>query len=289
MAELGREVKVAGIQMSCVIGNKEKNVKKALNLIEKAARDGCKIVSLVELFNTEYVCFTKRDPKNFDYAEPIPGPTTDKISEKAREYGIYIIAPIFEEAGPRLYYNTAPLIGPTGEIVGIYRKTHIPAPVAAWMGMEKLYFRPGSEFPVFKTEFGKLGIVICYDRYFPETWRILAFKGAEIIFNPACMSVKSRGRKYTAPELWEMFSAVRAFENGVFVVAINRVGKEEGRQHFGTSLIASPSGEILNKAGESEETVVSATLNLEEVHRGASFFRDVRPEIYGRLTQSPTY
>ena len=117
--------KVAGIQMSCKIDNKSANIDKAINMIEQAASDGCKIICLQELFNTEYVCYTKRDPKYLEYAESIPGPTIDRLANVAKKHGIYLIAPIFEKAASGLYYNAAPLIGPNGAVIGNYRKTHI--------------------------------------------------------------------------------------------------------------------------------------------------------------------
>lgn len=287
MPQSDREIKIAGIQMSCEIGNKEGNIDKAVRMIDEAAESGCKIISLPEVFNTEYVCFTKRDPRYLEYAEPIPGPTTDRIAKRAEEHGIYVIAPIFEKAASGLYYNTAPLIGPDGGIVGKYRKTHIPAPLKSWTGLEKLYFRPGDEFKVFETELGKIGIVICYDGFFPETWRILALKGAEIIFRPSCISVATRGKHITASELWIMTHVIRAYENAVFVVGINRVGLEEGRQHYGTTMIVNPYGDVLAKARENEEKVVSAIIDLKEVGRDGTIFRDYRPEIYSSITKPP--
>lgn len=287
MKRFNREITIAGIQMNCEIGNKKGNIDKAVKIIDKAAESGCQIISFPEVFNTEYVCFTKRNPKYLEYAEPIPGPTTDRIAKRAEEHGVYVIAPIFEKAAPGLFYNTASLIGPDGGILGKYRKTHIPAPLKPWTGLEKLYFRPGEEFKVFETELGKIGIIICYDGFFPETWRILALKGAEIIFRPSCISVATRGKRITASQLWIMSHVIRAYENAVFVVAINRVGLEEGRQHFGTTMIVNPYGDVVAKAGENEEKVVSAILDLNEVGRDGTIFRDYRPEIYGRITKPP--
>jgi N-carbamoylputrescine amidase len=282
------EIKVAGIQMSCRIGNKDKNIKKAIKMIEQAARKECQIVCLPEVFNTEYVCFTKRNPICLEYAESIPGPSTNAISNAARENSIYIIAPIFEKAAPGVYYNTASLINPKGEIIGNYRKTHIPASLEPWTGLEKLYFRPGSQLKVFETKLGKIGILICHDGSFPEAWRILALEGAEIIFRPSCISVTELGGlTNSASQIWTFDHIVRAYENAVFVIGINRVGLEEKREHFGSTMIVNPKGDVLAKAGEEEEKVVLATLDLCEVGRDGKVFRDYRPEIYQRITKPP--
>ena len=289
MSQSSRMVRVSGIQMNCEIGNKKSNVDKAIRLIEEAARDDCQIVCLQELFNTEYICFTKRDPKYLEYAESIPGPTTDRIGDVASRHGIYVIAPIYEKAAPGLYYNSAPLIGPDGSIVGTYRKTHIPAALKAGVGasMEKVYFRPGDEFKVFDTPLAKIGIIICWDRWFPETWRITRLEGAEIIFNPSAITAGTPTRHPSNRELWMVSNVTHAYEMAVFAVAINRAGSEEGWPFYGTSMIVSPYGDVLDKAGESEDRIVSATLDLNEVGRNGMPFRDYRPEIYGRITQPP--
>jgi N-carbamoylputrescine amidase len=287
MTRCASKVKIAGIQMSCEIGNEERNIDKAVGMIDEAAQNGCQIICLPEMFKTDYVCFTRRDAKCLEYAEPVPGPTTDKIAKRAEEHGVYIIASIFEKGAPGLYYNTAALIGPDGGIVGKYRKTHIPAPFPSTTGLEKLYFRPGDEFNIFETKLGKIGIIICHDGVYPETWRILALEGAEMIFRPSCVSVAYRTKHITPSELWIMNHVTYARENAVFVLAVNRVGLEEGRQHFGTTMIVDPCGDVLAKAGESEEKIVSAVLDLNEVGMDGTIFRDYRPEIYGRITKPP--
>jgi len=264
--------------MSCVIGNKDANVDKALKLIEEAANRGAKVVLLQELFNTEYVCFRRvRDFDVFRYAEPIPGATTTRIGEAAKRHGIYVIAPIFEKAAPGVYYNTAPVIDPHGRVIGKYRKTHIPAV----RSLEKLYFRPGSDYPVFKTDLGTLGIVICYDRLFPENWRIVTLEGAEIVFVPTATLIPQG-----EDSGWEPLLRTRAYENKIFVVGVNRVGKEESTEFYGKSMIVDPWGRVLAKTG-GEDAVVSATIDLDDVDRARiemPVLRDLRPEIYGRLT-----
>lgn len=276
MDTTNQELKVAAIQMKCnFLGPKEEKIERASILIEEAAEDGAKIVLLPELFSTDYELFCRqKDPRVFEYAEPIPGPTTNKIADISRKYKIYVIAPIFEKAGPGVYYNAAPVIGPTG-VVGKYRKTHIPAVKS----LEKFYIRAGSEFPVFGTEFASFGITICYDRWFPETWRILSLSGAEIIFHTSATEVNSK-------KVWDFVYRTRALENGVFAIIANRVGKEGDFEFFGNSMIVNPYGEIVANAGEKEDAILSAILNLEDVDRARikwPWLRDIRPEIYQRL------
>ncbi len=278
-----KKVKVAGIQMSCEIGNKEANIRKALKLIDQAAEENTQIILLQELFNIEYSCFCKADAEVFEYAESIPGPTTERIAEKAREHELYIISPIFEVVAPGIYYNTAPVIAPTGHIIGKYHKTHLPAAFRpGYTCLEKNYFRPGSEFPIFKTECGNLGILICYDRQFPEAWRTYMFKGAEIVFVPNALPASGA---YPS-DYWETLAKARAFDNQVFTVFVNRVGNEENIKFAGDSMIISPQGEILARAKDNKDTVVSATINLEEVtrvRRDHPHLRDVRTDLYSKI------
>ena len=264
------------------MGNKEANVEKALRMIDEAAMMGAKLILLPELFNTEYICFRRTGSEYssgvvFSYSETIPGPTTTRIAETAKKHGIYVIAPIFERAAPGIYYDSAPLMNPQGVVVAKYRKTHIPA---AELSSEKLYFRPGSEFPVFKTKFGTLGVLICYDKNFPEAWRILTLKGAEVIFVPTAMYLPPRGQDDVG---WEMMLRTRAYENGVFVVGVDRVGREEDVEFFGKSMIIDPWGKVLAKARR-EDAIISATIDVDDVDKARiemPILRDLRPEIYG--------
>lgn len=295
MKEAKREVKVAGIQMSMEVDNKEANVEKAVKLIDRAGREGCKMVLLPEVFFMEYsvfdLCFP-RDPAVYRYAEPIPGPTTNKLAEVSKEHGIYVLAPIYEKAGPGIYYNTTAVIAPSGEVIGKYRKTHIPATLS----LEKLYFRPGWEFPVWKTNYGKIGVVTCFDRRFPETVRIIALNGAEIVFCPNASSIppqvaKAPVKRKRQKENWEFLAKCRAYENGVFFVYIGRWGTEQGIKFHGTSLIVNPYGEIIAQAPAEGDMILSATIDLEEVDRAriaTPIFRDLRPELYGRLSKQPS-
>lgn len=282
MNENKREVKVAGIQMHCKENSKEYNLKKALKYIDQAANDGAKIICLQESFNTEWSCYKpERFPAAFEYGEPIPGPTINKISEKAMQYCVYIIAPILEKTISGVYYNTATLIGPNGEIIGKHRKMHIGSG-----GSEKLFFTPGSEANVFKTEYGNIGIMTCYDRNFTELWRILALKGAEMIFLPYATWWS---------DCWEWLNRATAFQNIVFAIHVNRVGKEGDSKElnfFGRSLIIDPEGEIIAKAGGEDDEIVAATIDLEDVKRtriNRALYRDRRPELYGRILDPPSF
>ncbi len=275
-----REVTVAGIQLKCIVGKKDQIVENALGLLKKAGRSGIEIALLGELFFMEYDRFLQREFDNyqpmFEIAEPIPGPTIDKVSEIAKKYRMYVIAPIFEKAGPGLYYNSAPVIDPEGEVIGTSRKRHIPAV----QSLEKLYFRPGSEFPVYEAPFGKFGIGICFDRRFPETARILALNGAEIYFNPVAAGGYVK-------ETYELIARMRAIDNAMFSVFVNRAGTEGKTHFFGDSIICDPWGKIIASAGEKENEIVSATINLEDVDKArieSGVFRDLRPDIYHRMT-----
>jgi predicted amidohydrolase len=268
---------VAGIAMSCELYDKNANVEKACKLIDRAVKNNANIVLLQELFNTGYIIYHVRNDKTFDLAEPIPGPTTDRLAKKAKEHGIYVISPIYEKAGPGLYYNSAPVISPSGEIIGIQRKIHVPLTTS----LERYYFRPGHEYVVFNTEYGNLGIVICYDRHFPENWRNVALRGAEIVLVPAAAYYPN----------WDMELRVMSYQNNVFTVAVNRIGEETlGEKTIklaGASLIADPMGNILAQLNDGEEGVVLSPIKLEEVdkaRRKTAFFHMMRPEMYKRLS-----
>lgn len=272
-----RHVSVAAIQMSMKIGDKEENIQKGLQRIREAAEKGARFILLPELFTTEYFAWW-RDTKFYDYAEPIPGPTTIRIGELARTLSVYVIAPLYEKEGPGMYYNSAALIGPKGELMGRQRKMHIPAVKS----LEKLYFYPAEpNFPVFQTEYGKVGICICYDRLFPEVCRALALNGAEIIFVPIAGTIFPRVSTLDT----------RALENVLFIVAANKVGEEEGHRYTGGSMIIDPEGQIIAKGGEEEE-IVTAKINVDDVERCRRlfpYFRDRRPELYSRLLQPASY
>lgn len=266
--------RVAVVQMSYDSGGRDTTVDKALGFIDEAASQGAKLTVLPEVFNMRYSALVgKYDTKVFDLAETIPGPTISKVAAKAKQHNMHIVAPIFERVGAGEYYDTAALIDGKGEVAGKYRKTHIPGQ-DIWL--EKFYFRPGSKYPVFRTGVGNLGMLVCWDRHFPENWRTLTLGGAEVIVVPSAVP-----RKDT--DTVEYVTKTRALENGVYAVMACRPDSEEGIDYTGSSVIVSPRGEVLAKAGVEEESVISAEIDLREVERARRewpFLRDLRTELF---------
>lgn len=292
-----REVKVAVVQTGPAVPEKEENVKRAWDQVADIAREQKPdFVVFPELFTTQFWCVGFTQQEFFAWAEPVPGPTTETLGEKARQHGCHIVAPIFEK-GPLEgeYYNSAVLIGPDGKVIwGVLpggqkipcaRKNYISH--FRWGDMvndEKFYFRPGPGYPIFQTEKGKVGIIICYSRWFPEGWRILALRGAEMIFVP------SASAGYVS-EMWVAGFRTHAAENVIFAVGINKAGiekvKDKETRYYGMSLVAGPDGRIIAQAPEGEPGVAVAQVDLDEVGTGRQkilFFRDRRPELYGTLT-----
>ena len=284
-----RIVKCAHIQMSNALNNgttseiKKAMIDKHLPYIEKAGKQGVQILCLQEIFHGPYFC-CEQDIKWYSTAEKVPGPITDQMAEYAKKYKMVMIVPVYEEALPGVYYNTAAVIDADGSYVGKFRKIQIPH---TWPGFfEKFYFKPGNlGFPVFETQYAKIGIFICYDRHFPECARVLALKGAEILFNP---SATTDGK---SQYLWELEQPAQAAANGVFIGANNRIGTEEpwkfGR-FYGSSYFVDPFGKIIVKASEDKDELITADLDLElirEVRDGWQFFRDRRPEMYTEICQ----
>ena len=255
---------------------------KHLPMIEEAARRGVQILCLQEIFNGPYFC-PSQDRRWYAAAEPVPGPTTAIMAELARKHGMVIIVPIYEEAMRGVYYNTAAVIDADGTYLGKYRKIHIPQTAGFW---EKYFFKPGDlGYPVFQTKFAKVGVYICYDRHFPEGARILGLNGAEIVFNPSATVAG------LSEYLWKLEQPAHAVANGYFVGAINRVGTEApwgiGR-FYGSSYFVDPRGNFLAMASEDQDEVVVADLDLDqirEVRQTWQFYRDRRPETYGKLTE----
>ena len=239
-------LRIAGVQFSGHI-DKEANVQTASRLTREAAGRGARIVCLPELFSTMYFCVERRQ-EYFDWAEPIPGPTVERMGQLARETGIVLICPIFERAGGT-YYNAAAVLGPDGRIIGKYRKASIPFmdPTRSRepRGDEKFYFTPGDlGFPTFETPFARIGILICYDRHFPEAARALGLGGAEIVFVP---TNTTRMTRY----LWDLELRAHAIANVYYVCGVNKVGRDVGgsaRDHHGDSLVCNPRGEIVAQA-----------------------------------------
>jgi beta-ureidopropionase len=261
-------------------GDKESMVASSMALAREAASRGAQVLCFQELFYGPYFCQVQ-EPEYFNYAETVPGPTLETMAQLARETQMVVIAPIYEEEQPGVYYNTAIVIDSDGRYLGKYRKNHIPQVKGFW---EKYYFRPGNlGYPVFETSVCKVGIYICYDRHFPEGWRALGLAGAEVVFNPSATS------RSLSQYLWQLEQPAAAVANEYFVGAINRVGVEPlgDDEFYGSSYFVDPRGQMVGPpASDSEEEVVVRDLDLgmiEEVRRLWAFYRDRRPDGYGPL------
>ena len=255
---------------------------KHIPMIHEAGKQGVQILCLQEIFNGPYFC-PGQDRRWYDAAEPVPGPTLDKLVPLARKYQMAMVVPLYEREQAGLYYNTAAILDADGSYLGKYRKTHIPQTAGFW---EKYFFRPGNlGYPVFKTRYATIGAYICYDRHFPEGARALGLAGAEIVYNPSATVAG------LSQYLWKLEQPAHAVANGYFVGAINRVGTEGpwniGR-FYGSSYFVDPRGQILACASEDKDELVVAALDLdmiEEVRRTWQFFRDRRPDAYGPLVE----
>ncbi len=258
------------------------NLKKMISQVRLAASEGAQIVCSQELFTTPYFCQTE-NTKNFDLAEAIPGPTTEALSKVAKEKKVVIIASLFEKRGKGVYHNTAAVIDADGKYLGKYRKMHIPDDPAFY---EKFYFVPGDlGFKTFQTRYAKIGVLICWDQWFPEAARLTALSGADILFYPTAIGWKPEEPKETAyyHSAWETVQRSHAIANGVFVASVNRVGKEGGLQFWGQSFISDPFGHVLYRASSAKEEMVLADCDLnlvEQTRREWPFLRDRRIDAY---------
>jgi beta-ureidopropionase len=275
-------VRAAVIQANANM-SKEDAIEKHIELIGKAAADGAQITCLQEIFHGPYFP-AEQDPKWYATAEPEDGPTVTRMREVARQHGMVLVVPFFEEAQTGVYYNTAVVIEADGTVLGKYRKNHIPHVGPCFW--EKFYFKPGNlGYPVFQSSVGTVGLIICYDRHFPEIGRALGLKGAEIVFNPSA-TVESLS-KY----LWELEQPAHAVANGYWIGAINRVGVEaplSSARFYGSSYFCDPRGQIVAQASDSQDEVLVADLDLDmirEVRNTWQFLRDRRPETYAELTE----
>jgi len=260
---------------------KSVSLEKHLPLIEEAGKRGVQILGLQEIFNGPYFC-PSQEPKWYDAAEAVPGPTTEVMQKIAKKHQMAIVVPVYEREQAGVYFNTAAVIDADGSYLGKYRKNHIPHTNGFW---EKYFFKPGNlGYPTFQTRFGRVGVYICYDRHFPEGARILGLNGAEIVFNPSATVAG------LSQYLWKLEQPAHAVANGYFVAASNRVGTEApwniGR-FYGSSYVVDPRGNFLAVGSEDKDELVSATCDLEmieEVRRTWQFYRDRRPETYGQIT-----
>jgi N-carbamoylputrescine amidase len=263
-------------------GDVESMIDTQIGYARRAAADGAQVLCFQEIFSTPYFCAVQ-DRANFAYAEPMPGPTTDRMQDLARETGMVLVVPMFEMEDEGTYFNTAAVIDADGTFLGKYRKVHIPQVQGFW---EKFYFRPGNlGYPVFDTAVGRIGVYICYDRHFPEGWRELGLAGAKIVFNP---SATTRGHSMY---LWQLEQPAAAVANEYFVGAINRVGPEplEDTDYYGSSYFVDPRARLVgDAASDTDDEVVVRDLDLsmiEETRNYWQFYRDRRPETYERIAR----
>ncbi|MEU2035289.1 nitrilase-related carbon-nitrogen hydrolase [Nocardia amamiensis] len=261
-------------------GDKESMIEAHEHYARRAAAQGAAVICFQELFYSPYFCQVQ-DTEFHDYAESVPGPATERFSALAKELGLVMILPVYEQEQPGLRYNTAAVIDADGSYLGKYRKHHIPHVNGFW---EKFYFRPGNlGWPVFETAVGRIGVYICYDRHFPEGWRALGMAGAEIVFNP---SATSRG---LSGYLWKLEQPAAAVANEYFIGAINRVGVEEygDDDFYGTSYFVDPEGQFVGDvASDSEPELIVRDLDMDlikVVRDRWAFYRDRRPDAYGPL------
>ena len=279
------------VQTSCH-ADPDRNRATAFEGVRVAASQGAQIICLPELFTSEYFCQIEEIDR-FDLAETIPGPSTEQASALAKELGVVLIVPVFERRAPGLCHNSAVVIDATGDLLGIYRKMHIPDDPQYY---EKFYFTPGDlGYQVFPTRFAKVGVLICWDQWYPEAARLTALKGAEVIFYPTAIGwlPKDRDTEGQAQhDAWRTIQQGHAIANGVYVAAVNRVGHEgdpDGGLHFwGQSFVCDPRGQVVTVGSDTGPDIVVATCGrdvLETQRRSWPFLRDRRIESYTGLTE----
>ncbi|MHB8633903.1 MAG: carbon-nitrogen hydrolase [Thermoplasmatota archaeon] len=286
MAHPAPHIVKVGLVQTHASARPAENLERTLKLIDVAAQKGANIVCLQELFRSRYFC-QEEDASNFDLAEPIPGPTSEALSRKAREHGIVIVASLFEKRAKGLYHNTAIVLDGDGSLMGSYRKMHVPEDPRF---SEKFYFAPGDlGFKVFATRFGRLGVLVCWDQWYPEAARLVALQGADIVVYPTAIGTWTGELEMRASqeEAWRVIQRSHAVANGCFVAAVNRVGREGDLEFWGGSFVARPMGIVAAQAGEAEEVlVVPCDLSeIEAARRGWPFLRDRRIDAYGGLTK----
>ncbi|MDX1611314.1 MAG: carbon-nitrogen hydrolase [Candidatus Thermoplasmatota archaeon] len=274
-----------GLTQARDLGDPEKNLEHHLDLIRQASAEGAQVICLQELFRTDYFPATE-DPALFDLAEPIPGPTTQAVAALAEELEVVVIVPIFEERAPGIYHNSAAIIDADATLAGVYRKMHIPHDPGFF---EKYYFTPGDQgFQAFDTRYGRLGVLICWDQWFPEAARLAALEGAEVLFYPTCIGYAPEDAPFKDDqhEAWQLAQRAHALANGVHVCVANRVGEEAHATFWGQSFVSDPFGRVLAQASEEEEAILVQTLDLSEtarVRRAWPFLRDRRIDAYQRM------
>jgi N-carbamoylputrescine amidase len=284
------------VQMSCSTDS-EANLRKAIAKIREAAAQGAEIVCLPELFRSQYFC-REENAELFDLAEPIPGPSTEALSSIAKELQVTIIASLFEKRAQGLYHNTAAIIDADGSLAGIYRKMHIPDDPLYY---EKFYFTPGDlGFKNFETRYSRIGVLVCWDQWYPEGARITALQGANVLFYPTAIGWHPHEKAEFGEaqyDAWQTIQRAHAIANGVYVAAVNRVGVEHGDvrgnriegpglEFWGGSFLADPFGRIIAKASHDREEILIGEIDLgklEDTRRNWPFLRDRRIDAYGPI------
>jgi len=292
---------MSGQATSCTVGliqmamsaNRQENLARAEQLIFQAAQRGAQVVCLPELFLTPYFCQVE-DPAMFDLAEQVPGPTTEALARLAARLGVVIVAPLFERRAKGVYHNSAAILDADGRLVGLYRKMHIPHDPGYY---EKYYFTPGDfGFPAVTTRYCRLGVLICWDQWFPEAARAVALAGADVIVYPTAIGwhpAEKDSLGHQQREAWITVQRAHAIANGLFVAAVNRVGHElpasgagDGIVFWGSSFAADPYGQMLVEGPTEAEAVLTAQLDLQHIEgarRAWPFLRDRRIDAYGPL------
>jgi N-carbamoylputrescine amidase len=277
------------VQMTCAT-DPDTNLKKAIAGIREAAAKGAEVVCLQELFRTQYFC-REESAAVFDLAETIPGPSTEALSSIAKELKVSIVASLFEKRAQGLYHNTAAILDADGSLIGLYRKMHIPDDPLYY---EKFYFTPGDlGFQNFETQYSRIGVLVCWDQWYPEGARITSLQGANVLFYPTAIGWHpSEKELYGEAQLdaWRTIQRAHAIANGVFVAAVNRTGFEgssgNGLEFWGNSFLADPFGRVMVQAPESEERVLVAECDpkqMDEVRRNWPFLRDRRIDAYSPI------
>ena len=287
------QVVVLGLLQSACTGNPDANLARTLAQVEHAARLGAKIICTQELFRSHYFC-QSQDHRHFSLAENIPGPSTEAFSQLARKHGVVIIASLFEKRAAGVYHNSAAILDADGSLLGTYRKMHIPDDP---LYHEKFYFTPGDlGFRAWQTRYAKIGVLICWDQWYPEAARLTALQGADILFYPTAIGWHPREKKAHGLQqhgAWETIQRAHAVANGCYVAATNRIGHEilagvsgEGLEFWGQSFVAGTSGEMLAKASSEEEEILIVPVDLAQVEATRThwpFLRDRRIDAYGDL------
>ena len=270
-------IRIAGIQMSCGLDIGANRIK-ALDMASLAVERGAKIIVYPQLSILPWFAYESRE-EHFDLAEPIDGPTVASFRNFAAKHQTVVVCTIFEKDGSDCY-NTSVIIERDGKVLGRYRKVHLPQ-IPLWE--EQTYFKPGDlGFPVFETSVARIGIQICWDNFFPEGSRILALRGAQIVMAPTASALASQKR-------WERMILANAIANNIFIMRVNRVGKESHQEFYGRSFCANPFGDLVGSRAGSEDAILFSNINLDEVRETReiwTFLKDRRPDVYGELLQT---